>query len=51
MSRIYDNPNQAIYDRLVELHAEAIQTNNLLGLILEVLRRNEQAGGEERVKS
>lgn len=44
MSRTYENPNQAIYDTLIELRAEAIQTNNLLNLILEALRMPRDSG-------
>ena len=37
-SRNYENANQAVYDTLVGIRAEAEQTNNLLQLILQQLR-------------
>ncbi len=42
MSRIYENSNQATYERICDLRELAQETNKLLKQIIEILRRNEQ---------
>lgn len=53
MGRIYENANQAIYEKLCDIQAEAIATNVLLRQIGEVLQAQVPApcGGERTLRN